>query len=148
MRLRAKILSAGKTAAGIVVPDEFVAALASNRHPRVRVTVGNYTFRTSIASMGGRFMLPISAEVRERAGVTAGELVELDIDLDQAPREVDLPADFASALAADDSAWRNFKALSYSNKRRLVLAIEAAKSADTRLRRIEKTVTALREGRA
>jgi bifunctional DNA-binding transcriptional regulator/antitoxin component of YhaV-PrlF toxin-antitoxin module len=148
MQLRATIESAGKTAAGIVVPDEFVAALGSSRHPRVRVTLGTYTFRTSIASMGGRFMLPMTAETRDHAGVAAGDKVELDIEVDDEPREVAVRADLAAALDRDDAARRNFEALSYSNKRRIVIPIEGAKTEATRQRRIEKAVAALHDGRA
>lgn len=148
MRLRAKIESTGKIAAGIVVPDEFVAALGSSRHPRVRVTLGSYMFRSSIASMGGRFMLPMTAGTRDHAGVAAGDAVELDIELDDEPREVEVPADLAAALDRDDAARRHFDALSYSNKRRLVIPIESAKTEETRQRRIEKSVAALHDGRA
>src|ERR1700694_5993480 len=88
----------------------------------------------------------MTAETRERAGVTAGDEVEIELDL--APREVEVPVDFATGLAGDDVALRSFEALSYSNKRRLVIPVEAAKAAETRLRRIEKTVAALREAKA
>ncbi len=148
MRLRARIHSTGKTAAGVVVPDEFVEALGAGRHPKVRVTVGAYTFRSSIASMGGRFMLPMTAETREHAGVAAGDEIDLDVEPDTEPRHVVVPDDLASALAQDEAARRAFDALSYSNKRRLVIPIESAKTADTRRRRVEKTVAALGEGRA
>lgn len=147
MQLRARIERTGKTTAGVVVPDEFVAALGSGRHPRVRVTLGSYTFRSSIASMGSRFMLPMTAETRDHAGVAAGDEVELDIELDGEAREVEVPADLAAALNRDDAARRRFEALSYSNKRRLVIQIESAKTEETRQRRIEKTVAALHDGR-
>jgi uncharacterized protein YdeI (YjbR/CyaY-like superfamily) len=92
-------------------------------------------------------MLPVSAEVRERAGVAAGDEVEVDIALDNQPREVVVPPDFADALDRDAGARRFFDGLSYSNKNRFVLSIEAAKTAETRQRRIEKAVATLREGR-
>ncbi len=148
MLLRAKILAAGKTAAGIVVPDDFVAALGPSRHPRVRVSLNGHTFRSSIAVMRGAFMLPMTAATRDQTGVAAGDEVELDIELDLDPRVVDVPADLAAALAADETAKRAFEALSYSNQRRLVIPIESAKAEDTRSRRVEKTVAGLREGRA
>jgi len=148
MLLRAKILAAGKTAAGIVVPDDFVAALGTSRHPRVRVSVNGHTFRSSIASMGGVFMLPMTAATRAQTGVAAGSEVEFDIELDLDPRVVEVPADLAAALTADAAAKRAFNALSYSNQRRLVIPIESAKADDTRRRRVEKTVAGLREGRA
>ncbi len=104
------------------------------------------TFRGSIASMGGVYMLPVTAETRAGANVAAGDEVDLDIELDTQPREVVIPADFASALAADPDASRSFESLSYSGKRRLVIPIEAAKAGDTRRRRIERTVAALHGG--
>lgn len=146
MRLRARIESSGKTTAGVVVPDDFVAALGPSRHPRVRVTVGGHTFRSSIASMGGRFMLPMTADTRSRAGVAAGDEVDLDIVLDEEPREVEVPADLVAALEGDAAAKRAFDALSYSGKRRLVIPIESAKSEETRRRRIERTVAGLHDG--
>lgn len=147
MRLRAPIKAAGKTAAGVVVPAEFVDALGGGRRPAVRVTVGDYTFRTSIGSMGGLFMLPVTNETRARTGLAAGQTVDFDIVLDTEPRAVEVPADLASALAANADAERAFERLSYSEKRRLVIPIEAIKGADTRARRIERTVAALAAGK-
>ncbi len=144
MHLRAEIKQTGKTAAGIVVPPEVVAGLGSSRRPPVRVTIGGYTFRTSIAPMGGTFMLGISAETRARAGIQAGEEVDLEIELDTEPREVDVPIDLAAALDLQPAAKQAFERLSYSGKRRLTIAIEAAKADDTRRRRVEKTIAELR----
>ena len=147
MRLHAKVLLTGKTAAGIVVPEKVVASLGSSKKPPVRVTINGYTYRSTIASMGGKFMLGVSAEVREHSGVSAGDEVDVDIELDTAPREVSVPADFSKALDRDAKAKKFFDGLSYSNKRRFVLQIEAAKTADTRERRIAKSVGMLRVGR-
>ena len=96
--------------------------------------------------MGGAFMLPVSAEVRERAGVAAGDTVEVEVQLDTEPREVTLPPDFAAALDGDADAKQFFDGLSYSNQQRLVLAIEGAKTAETRQRRIATTVSKLHAG--
>jgi bifunctional DNA-binding transcriptional regulator/antitoxin component of YhaV-PrlF toxin-antitoxin module len=148
MRFRAKILQTGKTAAGIEVPAKVVAALGSSKRPPVRATINGFTYRSSVASMGGKFMLGVPPEFRDGAGVSAGEVVEIDLELDTEPREVSIPADFAAALARDARAKRFFDALSYSNKRRLVIPIEDAKAAETRQRRIEKTVEMLSEGRS
>jgi len=122
-------------------------ASGPSKRPAVRVTIESYTYRNSVASMGGDFMLPVSAEVRENAGVVAGDEVDVDIELDTEPREVSLPPDFADALDRDADARRFFDGLSHSNKRRLLIPIEEAKTAETRERRIAKTVTMLREGR-
>lgn len=148
MRFRGTIEQAGKTATGIQVPDEVVTSLGPSRRPPVRATVNGYTYRSSVASMGGRYMLSISAEVRARAGVSGGDEVEVDLELDSEPREVSVPSDVAVALDHEPDAKQFFQGLSYSNQRRLVMAIDSAKTAETRQRRIDKTVAGLREGRA
>jgi len=140
MRFEATLLQGGKTATGIHVPDEVVAALGPSRRPPVRVTFAGHTYRTSVASMRGRFMLPVSAEIREQTGVAAGDELDIEIELDTEPREVTVPDDLAAALADAPAARDRFERLSYSNKRRHVLAIEGAKAAETRERRIVKTV--------
>jgi HEAT repeat protein len=145
MRFRATILATGKTAAGIHVPNEVVAALGSSRKPAVRATINGYTYRSSVAFMGGVFMLGVSNDVRRAAGVEAGQDVDVDLELDTEPREIEVPPDLATALAADDAARRAFEALSYSNKRRIVEPIVDAKAPDTRQRRIDKAVEGLRE---
>jgi hypothetical protein len=147
MRFRATIQLGGKTATGIQVPPEVVASLGSSKRPSVRVTINGYAYRSTVAPMGGAFMLPVSAEVRERAGVVAGDEVDVDVELDTAPREVTVPPDFAEALDRDADAKRVFDGLSYSNKQRFVLSVEGAKTAETRQRRIEKAISALHEGR-
>ncbi len=148
MRFRATIELGGKTATGISVPPGIVEALGSGKRPRVRVTIREYTYRSTVAPMGGRFMLPVSAEVRQQAGVAAGDTVEIDLEPDTAPREVTLPPEFAAALDEEEGAKRFFDQLSYSNKQWHVLSIEGAKSAETRQRRIQKSLDMLRDGRA
>jgi len=148
MKFRATIKLAGKTATGIEVPTAVVAKLGSSKKPAVRVTIKGYTYRSTVATMGGRFMLPISAQVREAAGVAARDKVDVDVELDTAPREVTVPADFSRALTREPAAKRFFEGLSFSNKQRIVIAIEAAKAPETRQRRIAKSVSSLREGRS
>jgi hypothetical protein len=148
MRFHTVIQLNGKTATGIQVPSEVVEGLGQGKRPAVRVTVRGYTYRSTVAMTGGAYLLPVSAEVRERAGVAAGDEVDVNIELDSGPREVIVPADFAEAHERDAEAKRLFDGLSYSNKRRLVLSIEEAKSVDTRRRRIDKTVAALHDGKA
>ncbi|MFC4589122.1 YdeI/OmpD-associated family protein [Sphaerisporangium corydalis] len=147
MRFSTTIRSAGKTATGIAVPAEIVTALGSGKRPAVRVTLGEHTYRTTVAPMGGEFLIPVSAEVREKAGVAAGDAVDVEIELDTEPREVTVPQDLAEALDGAPSARRRFDALSYSNKRRYVLAVEGAKAPETRRRRIDKTITELNDDR-
>jgi Bacteriocin-protection, YdeI or OmpD-Associated/Domain of unknown function (DUF1905) len=147
MRFRTTIQQSSKTATGIRVPAEIVDGLGAGRRPKVRVTIRGYTYRSSVAVMGGVYMIGVSAETRAGAGIAGGDEVEVDLELDTAPREVTVSADFAEALDAEPSARRTFDALSYSNKSWHVLQIEGAKSDETRQRRIVKSVEVLREGR-
>jgi uncharacterized protein YdeI (YjbR/CyaY-like superfamily) len=93
---------------------------------------------------GGAFILPISADNRRAAGVAGGDEVHVELELDTEPREVVVPADLAAALDRDTSAQRVFNKLSYSAKRRHTLSVEAAKTPETRQRRIDAVVTSLR----
>jgi hypothetical protein len=147
MKFRAIILLGGKTATGICVPDEVVAKLGASKKPPVKITIGDYTYRSTVAPMGGQFMVPLSAENRKGANVAAGDEVEVDIELDSEPRELNVPTDFSDALDREPEAKRFFDGLSYSNRRRFVLSIEDAKTAETRQRRIEKAISTLKEGR-
>ena len=147
MRFRATVELGGKTATGLEVPDDVVAALGSGKRPAVRITIGGHTYRTTVASRGGRFLVPLSAENRAAAGVAAGEQVDVDIEADTAPREVTVPADLADALAHDGTAQRFFDALSYTHRKEWVRWIAEAKRSETRRARITKTVAALRAGR-
>jgi hypothetical protein len=147
MKFRAVIMLGGKTATGIRVPEEIVAKLGASKKPPVKITIGDYTYRSTVASMGGKFMIPLSAENRNGANVAAGDEVEVDIELDSEPRELNVPTDFSDALDREPEAKRFFDGLSYSNRRRFVLSIEDAKTAETRQRRVEKAVSTLKEGR-
>lgn len=144
MRFRTTIELGGKTATGFAVPDEVVAKLGSGKRPAVSVTIGPHTYRSTVAVMGGRYMIPLSAENRGAAGVKAGDEVDVVLELDTAPREVVVPDDFAAALDAEPTARQAFDALNYSNRRRYVLQIDGAKAAETRARRIAKIVAELR----
>src|SRR5438128_766918 len=105
VRFRSQVELGGKTATGIAVPDEVVAALGSGKRPAVRVTVGGHSYRTTVAPMGGRYFVPLSAKNREAAAVAAGEDVDVDIELDTEPRALTLPRDLDEALQRDEGAW-------------------------------------------
>ena len=147
MRFRATILQSGKTTTGFQVPDEIVDALGRGKRPAVMVTINGFTYRNTVAVMDGVYMIGVSAENRAGAGVRGGDVVDVEIELDTAPREVDVPGDFAAALDAEPDARRTFDALSYSNKSWHTLQIAGAKSDETRQRRIAKSVAILRDGR-
>jgi len=143
MEFTTTIVLGGKNATGLVVPDEVMAGLTSARKAAVAVTLNGYTYRSSVAVREGKFMIPVSAEVRDGAGVAAGDEVEVGLELDTAPRVVEVPEDLAAALAAAPAAKAAFDGLSYSRQRAHVLAVEGAKAAETRQRRVAKVVAEL-----
>ena len=148
MRFRTTIRQTGRNTTGIEVPEEVVEGLGSGRRPAVRVTVNGYSYRSTVASMGGVAMVSLSAEHRAGAGVAGGDEVEVDLELDTAPREVEVPADLAAALDAEPAARSTFDGLSYSNKSWHVLQDTGAKTDETRRRRIARSVELLKQGRA
>jgi hypothetical protein len=147
MRFHATIELEGRTATGFRVPSEAVAQLGRGKRPRVTVTINGYSYRSTVAAYGDLFMLPLAAEHREAAGVAAGDEIEVDLELDEAPREVTVPPDLEAALAGEPEARAFFDGLSYSNRRWFVLSVEGAKTPETRQRRVAKAVEMLREGR-
>ena len=147
MKFHATILRAGKTATGIPVPDEVMTALGPSKRPPVRVTLNGYTYRTTVATMGGQHLFGVSADVRAKAGVAGGDEVDVTIELDTETREVTVPADFGALLAADAEAERFYNTLSYTHKSAYVQWIESAKKDETRQRRLAEAVQMLRAGR-
>jgi hypothetical protein len=147
MRFHTTILQSGKTATGIRIPNEIVEGLGAGKRPAVNVTINGYTYRSTVAVMGGDYMVGVNADNRVGAGVAGGDEVDVDITLDTAPREVSVPADLAAALDAEPAARRTFDALSNSNKSWHTLQVDGAKTDETRQRRIARSVEILREGR-
>jgi hypothetical protein len=147
MRFRTTILQGDKTATGIRIPDEVVEALGAGKRPAVTVTIHGFSYRNTVAVMGGEYWVGVSAENRAGAGVAGGDEVDVDIELDTAPRVVTVPDDFAGALDAEPKARATFDGLSYSNKSWHVLQVTGAKTDETRQRRIAKSVSSLKEGR-
>ncbi|HEX5882733.1 MAG TPA: YdeI/OmpD-associated family protein [Actinomycetota bacterium] len=148
MRFRTTIVQSGKSTTGIQVPGEVMEALGAGKRPAVTVTVNGYRYRSTVASMGGVAMVSLSAEHRAGAGVAGGDEVEVDLELDTAPREVEVPADLAAALDAEPAARSTFDGLSYSNRSWHVLQVTGAKTDETRRRRIARSVDLLKQGRA
>jgi hypothetical protein len=146
-RFRTTILQTGKTTLGFEVPASAVEALGVGKRPPVTVTVNGYSYRNTVAVLGGRYMIGVSAEHRGPAGVTGGEEVDVELELDTAPRVLTVPDDLAAALDAEPAARRTFDGLSYSNRSWHTLQVDGAKTPETRARRIERSVAALREGR-
>jgi hypothetical protein len=150
-RFRATLRLHGRTATGITVPAAVVEALGAGRRPPVRVTLhapdGPYTYRSTVAPMGGELLLPVSAERRTAAGLAAGDEVDVEVEHDTEPRVVEVPEDLAAALDADAVARRFFDALPVSHQRAYTTWIESAKKPDTRARRVDEATAALHAGR-
>ena len=144
MRFSAILELHGKTATGIEVPAEVVAALGASKKPAVVVTLNGFVYRTTVGVMGGKSLLPVNAGIRKGAGVSAGDEIDVEVELDTEPRAVEVPADLAAALAAEPALSEAFGKLSYSNQRQHVLAVEGAKTEATRQRRVDGVVAKLR----
>ena len=147
-KFRTAILGNDKSALGIKIPPEAVAALGTSKRPPVRVTINGKTYRSTVAVMGGDFMVGVSAENRKIVGVGAGDKVEVTLELDTEPRVVTVPPDLEKALGRHTGARKFFDGLSYSKKQWFVVGIEGAKTAATRERRIAKAIAMLKEGRS
>ena len=132
----------GVNATGLPVPAEAVAALGTKKRPPVKVTLNDYTYSSTVAAYGDVFMLPLAAEHRTAAGVQAGDVVEVTLELDSEPRTVEVPDDLAAALA-EAGAIAAFDLLAYSTRKEHVRQVETAKAAETRQRRIDKIVASL-----
>ena len=132
---------------GIEVPAEAIEQLAAGNRPDVLVGVNGYEYRNTVAVRGGRHLISISAAVRDATGLKGGDPIRVTLTVADAPREVNVPADFAAALAADDRARAFFEKLSNSMQRYHVDNINAAKSADTRQRRVDKAIALFLDGK-
>ena len=147
LRFRTTILQNDKTATGIRIPDEVMAALGAGKKPPVRVTINGFSYRSTVATVDGQPMVGLSAENRAATGTKGGDEVDVDIELDTSPRELVVPPELAAALDAEPPARATFDRLSYTNRQWHVLQVTTAKTDETRQRRLEKSIAALREGR-
>jgi hypothetical protein len=132
---------------GIVVPEEAIEQLAAGKRPPVLINVNGYEYQSTVGVMGGRCMISISAAVRKATGLKGGDAIRVTLAVADTPREATVPADFAAALAADEQAGEFFGKLSNSMQRYHLDNITAAKSADTRQRRIDKAIALFRDGK-
>lgn len=139
----ARVVPAGN-ATGVEVPAEVVGALGAGKRPKVVITINGHSWRSRVASMGGRFVVGISAANRAASGIALGVEVEVALDLDTEPRLVAEPIDLAEALGAEPLAREAFDRLPYGLRRKHVAAVEDAKSAETRQRRIVRLIASLR----
>ena len=126
-------------AMGIVVPEKVVEGFGQGKRPKVTVTLKGYSYRSTVSVMGGKYMLPLAKVHREASGVKDGEKVEVTLELDAAPREVEVPKDLAAALKKA-GVRKGFDSLAFTFRKEHVRSIEEAKAPETRARRIEKAV--------
>jgi hypothetical protein len=128
-----------KNVVGIVVPESVIEALGSGKRPPVKVTIKGYAYRSTVAVMGGRYMIGVAAEHRAKAKVAGGDTVEVQLDLDSEVRTVEAPVDLVAALAGAN-ATAAFEAMAFSRRKEHVRSISDAKSSETRQRRIDAAV--------
>jgi uncharacterized protein YdeI (YjbR/CyaY-like superfamily) len=147
LRFWRELLARGPAAAIVLREDEVMTLGEGAKRFPVRATVNGHTWRTSVARMRGEFLVGLNREVREAAGVAAGEVVEVALELDTAPREVEVPAALATALAGDDAARAAFDGLAYTHRKEFARWIEEAKREETRERRVEQALTMIKEGK-
>jgi hypothetical protein len=147
MSYRTQIRQTGKTATGIEIPDEVIDALGAGKNPPVNVTVNGYRYRSTVATIEGRYMVGFNADHRAASGLEGGDEVDVEIELDTQPSTVDVPADLQAALDADVQAQATFDRLSNSLKGYHVSQVTGAKTDETRRRRIEKSISVLRAGK-
>jgi hypothetical protein len=141
------ILSASGNNTGIAVPEDVIKQLGMGKRPPVMVNVNGYEYRSTVAVMGGRHLIGLSAAVRAATGLKGGDPIRVTLKVADTPREVDVPDDFAAALEAEEPARRFFDELSNSMQRYHVDNINAAKAPETRRRRIDKAVGLFLEGK-
>ena len=144
---RAIIIQTGKSACGIQVPEAVVTALGGSKRPAVVVTLDHYTYRSTVAPMGAEWWVGVNSDHREASGLKAGDEVQVTLELDMAPRELEIPAELAAALDADPVAKAFFDGLSYSNRRVFTLSVEGTNNPDTKARRGEKAIALMHQGR-
>jgi hypothetical protein len=136
----------GKTATGITVPPDVIESLGAGKRPAVLVTINGSSFSTTIGSMKGVFKIPVSADRRRLIGTEAGDTLHVSVTLDEAPAKIEVPPELAEALASDRRSAEFFAGLTASQRKGFIVSIEGAKTADTRQRRIEKALSALKAG--
>lgn len=140
------IHSNGGTTAGIEVPQDVVAALGAGKRPLVKVTLdGRYTFSYTLGVMGGRTLIGLSAAHRKASGLSVGDAVEVDVELDTTPREVVVPPELVAAFASDAVAKAAWDGLSFTTRKEHARSIDEAKSLETRARRVDKALRMLRD---
>jgi hypothetical protein len=138
------LTSGGGNTTGIEVPEDVVLGFGRGKRVPVVVTVNGYSFRNTIAFMGGQYLVGVSAAHRAASGLAAGDPIEVTLEVDDAPRVMEVPAELAAAFEGDPAAAEAWTKLSYSRQRQLAEPIADAKSSEAKARRVEKALEALR----
>lgn len=147
-KFKTELIKGDGDTAGFVIPDKVVDAFGQGKKPKVTVTInGAFSYPNTVAVMGGKYMIGVSKERRKLAGVEAGQVIEVTLELDTAPRVMEVPPDLQKALDKDKAAKAYFATLSYSNQRRHIDPINDTKTPETRARRIEKSVALFHDGK-
>ena len=144
VKFKAELKLNGKTATGMEVPENVVEALGGGKRPAVVVSFRGYSYRTTVAPMGGKYLIGVNADHRTASGVKAGDKLDVEVVLDTVPREVEVPAYIASALE-QAGVRAAYDKLSYTNRKELVRSVEDAKTNETRDRRLAKAIEKLKD---
>jgi hypothetical protein len=144
--VRVHLRDTGGGGAAFNLPAPAAAALGKRKRPPVTVTIGDYSFRTTVAVYGGQPMIGVNKGHRAAAGIGIGDSFDVVVVLDEVPRSVEVPTDLAEELSADAGAQAAFDKLSYTHRRQYVEWIAEAKRPATRARRVAGTVDRVRTG--
>ena len=144
--LRVSIQSSDRMDAHIELPEDLVLSLGAGKRPAVRTEIEGVRYQTRVAVYGGRYYLGLRKDVVKAASLTPGKSVRLAIELDDQPREVELPPDLSQALTRSEDAKSAFDRLSFTHRKEYVRWVEEAKREETRRTRVEKTISMLRDG--
>ena len=142
MKFKTKILQFGNNT-GIEISEDLLEKLNGGKKPLVVVTLNKYSYRSAVGKMGERFMISLSSENRKNAGVNGGDSLEVQIELDTAPRTVDVPDELQTALNKNKTIKDAFEKLAPSKKKAMVMSVIDAKAEETRKKRIEKIISTL-----
>ena len=142
MKFKTKVVQTGNNT-GIEVSEKILDELGAGKRPLVIVTLNGYSYHSAVGKMGDKFMISLSAEHRKKANINGGDTVEVSIDLDTAPRTVEIPADLQKTFDRNKIAKSNFKKLAPSKKKAIVLSINDAKTEETKIKRIDKAIEQL-----
>ncbi|MBC7888308.1 MAG: DUF1905 domain-containing protein [Ferruginibacter sp.] len=144
MKFKTIIFQAGNNL-GIEVPETVIEQLGAGKRPPVIIEIKNYTYKSTVGVMGGKFLIPLSSEHRKKVQVSGGETVEINLSLDKEPRTVELPKAFSDKLKSNKTAKAFFDMLSPGNKMKIVTLLETAKTEETLNRRLEKIIMDLNQ---